>query len=531
MDWEICILVLLLVIVLAIIVYLVQTNDFPELYSIWGGGADANEVDDVDGGYELQEALRKKYKHLKSKKKTFEEMCYPKSYTLQPQQIFVGDYVASLKKNKSLLVFHRIGAGKTCAGIQIAKHFVDSGKVLFVLPASLMPSLYAELATPCGDKIKSSRIDVMSYNKFATAPPRYTPSILIIDEVQNVYNKNGVFYNCLKDFIDKKPDMPVVIMSGTPIFDNIGELHSIAGLLRIQLDDISIPAMRAFEGHVSFFKGAPKETFPSVTIIEKRLNMSSFQSKWYRGEIEAEERANGSVKLTSVSNDFYIKSRQKSNIVFPHGLTGPQGIDKLTTKIIRDDLYKYSAKFDFISKKLGRNLSMIYTSFTNEYGILALKKILGVYGFKNFADYGPGPKRYAIFSGEESKKYKERIRVAFNSEANDNASQLQIIIGSPAIKEGVSLYRLAYIFVLEAYWNFSRLEQIYGRGYRYCSHKRLPASQRKLTIYLLCGVSGNEKTPLGSIDKFMLRVAAEKKRETDPYIRALINVAVDKYLY
>jgi len=521
MDWILCVLILLLIITLAIIIYLYREN-FKEF--IGGAG-------DIIGGYQLQDSVERKYGHLKSKKKSFEEMCYPKSYTLQPQQIFVGDYVASLKKNKSLLVFHRIGAGKTCAGIQIAKHFVDAGKVLFVLPASLIPSLYAELATPCGDKIKRSRIDVMSYNKFSTTPPRYTPSILIIDEVQNVYNKNGVFYNCLKEFIDKRPDMPVVIMSGTPIFDNINELHSIAGLLRIPLEEISIPAMKAFEGHVSFFKGAPKETFPSVTIIEKRLNMSPFQAKWYRGEIEVEERSNGSLKQHAVTNDFYIMSRQKSNIVFPQGLTGPQGIEKLTARLIREDLHKYSAKFAFILKKLKKNLSMIYTSFTNEYGILALKKILGVYGFKNFAEHGPGPKRYAIFSGEESRKYKERIRVAFNSEANDDASQLQIIIGSPAIKEGVSLYRLAYIFVLEAYWNYSRLEQIYGRGYRYCSHKRLPASQRKLSIYLLCSIAGNEKSPLGSIDRFMLKVAAEKKRETDPYIKALIKVAVDKYLY
>ena len=524
MDWILCILLILIVIVLALLAYVYITSDVSSLREMLGG---------VEGGgaYPLQVQIKKKYGHLKSKKKTFEEMCYPKSYTLQPQQIFVGDYMASLKKNKSLLVFHKIGAGKTCAGIQIAKHFVDKGKVLFVLPASLIPSLEAELASPCGAKIKKNRIEAMSYNKFSTDPPRYVPSILIIDEVQNVYNKSGVFYNQLKTYIDKHPDMPVVIMSGTPIFDNIGELFSIAGLLRLPLTEISLPAMKIFEGHVSFFKGAPKETFPKVTIVEKKLPMSKFQAKWYRGEIEAEERTNGSVKLTTVANDFYIKSRQRSNIVFPQGLTGEQGIEHLTRKMIKEDLHKYSTKFDFILKKLKNNLSMIYTSFTNEYGILALKKILNVHGFKDFADHGPGPKRYAIFSGEESRRYKERIRTTFNSEANDNSSQLQLIIGSPAIKEGVSLYRLAYIFVLEAYWNYSRLEQIYGRGYRYCSHKRLPPSKRNLQIYLLCAVAGDEDTPIGSIDLFMLDTAAEKKEEISPYIKALINIAVDKYLY
>ena len=53
----------------------------------------------------------------------FEEFCFPKSYAVQLQQAFLGEFMSPAaardRSGDSILVFHRIGAGKTCAAIQL----------------------------------------------------------------------------------------------------------------------------------------------------------------------------------------------------------------------------------------------------------------------------------------------------------------------------------------------------------------------------------------------------------------------------
>jgi len=530
-----------------------------------------DDTEEIAGGAEstkeMQARLGRQFRRLKPKKISFEDFCFPKFYKLQSQQLFLGEYfnnkLASSKR--TILLFHKIGAGKTCASIQIAKNFMtpamqaEGRKPLFLMPASLIPGFRDELRTPCGankyvnpsdttsikknsgDKNIDKDFKIHSYNSFLNYKPKKAPSIIIVDEVQNIYNRKGSFFKKINDMIHENPDVPVVIMSGTPFFDNSNEIQSIASLLRIDIEDDITPKRveELFSGHVSFFAGAPAFTYPQVFVKKAILPMSSFQRSWYQKSVEAELKKNNDVKLHSIENDFYIKSRQKGNVVFPKGLTGRVGLEKLSAKKIKESLKTYSVKMAYVMKKL-HGLSMIYTSFTNEYGILLIRKVLETYGFLDYMKHGPGKKRYAVWSGDESKIYKGKMRNIFNSMENDDASQIQVIIGSPAIKEGVSLFRLKNMFVMETYWNHSRLEQIYGRGNRFCSHKRLKKRDRKLNIYLLIATAEDLKktnliksniTAMTSIDYYMLNIADQKRIEAEPYIKALMNCAIDKKIF
>ena len=49
--------------------------------------------------------------------------------------------------------------------------------------------------------------------------------------------------------------------------------------------------------------------------------------------------------------------------------------------------------------------------------------------------------------------------------------------------EGVSLYNMRQIHVLEPWYNISRNEQIIGRGIRQCSHIKLPFEDKNITIF------------------------------------------------
>ena len=64
----------------------------------------------------------KKYRIPKSRK-DFESICFPKNFKLQIPQKFVSEFINPKTKYNGLLIFHQIGAGKTCAALNIAENF------------------------------------------------------------------------------------------------------------------------------------------------------------------------------------------------------------------------------------------------------------------------------------------------------------------------------------------------------------------------------------------------------------------------
>jgi hypothetical protein len=511
----------------------------------------------------LQIATASEYRKYKiDKLPSFRDFCFPGEYAVQKQQAFVGEWMRPKGGPKEMLVFHKIGSGKTCVMIQIAEKYKKKGAPLILLPASLVPGFRAEMRSPCTDGYLSheerallddpvkgpdilaaanKRIDaayqIMSYNKFQGSWKKISAPIIIVDEVQNVNNTNGSFYKAILGWIEKHPRASVVVLSGTPLFDNPRELPGLAALLRIKTEGVPSPSQveRLFAGHVSYFKGAPDYCFPRVNFRVKRLHMSAHQAKWYVSKVAAEMTARGTRTMVELDNNFYSKSRQMSNVAFPGGLLGKAGLAALTMPLIRSHLAVYSCKIAHLVKKLLRGgLSFVYSSFNGPGGVATIVKCLRAFGYKDFFTEGPGPHRYVIWSGEQTQKEKDTIREVFNSRANDGAQQIQVVIGSPAIKEGVSLARVRRVFVMEFYWNHSRQAQIYGRASRFCSHKSLPKEDREVDIIVYASVNdreSNKKSPLYSIDLYMKAMADRKQEENEPYVAALVNCAVDKKLF
>lgn len=508
------------------------------------------------GGTPIQDKIAKKYKKYKipKRRKSFEEFCYPKAFAIQPQQAFLGDYFAPSNNKtspKALLAFHKIGSGKSCVMIQVAERWTDEGRPLILIPASLIPGFRDELRGKCSDidftndNIKKSnraidrKYNIMSYNKFLESPPRHAP-IMMIDECQNLLNESGNIYAAVRNFIQRNDNMPVLLLTGTPVFDNPNNLVALSRLLRLDADSAQLSPKYMAEllnDKVSFFAGAPQYTFPKTEVIVDICRMSKLQTRWYQSEVEAEKSIHGRITLHNITNNFFIKSRQRANIIYPSGLVGEAALQSLTQSLITSSLGKYSCKYAKMITRLKKGrLAFIYVEFTELYGIASITKCLDALGFSNYFTSGPGRRRYAIWSGQQSMTEKAKIRNIFNDPSNNDASQLQFIIGSPAIKEGVNLMRIREVHIISPYWNHSRLEQIYGRAVRFCSHKTLPIRERTVNIYIYAAVTHNyrafeEVTPENSIDLYMLQVADEKREMNEPYVQMLMDVAIDKKLF
>lgn len=364
------------------------------------------DVDDDD----FYKFINKKYAKYKipKKQKSLKQICFPDKYEFQIPQKFLAEFINPKTPYKGILVYHRIGAGKTCTAVNIAEKFKKHKKIMIVLPASLKGNFRSELRSPCaGNKyitdderqllkqfhpssqeykeiIKRSdvRIDkyytIYSYNKFVELIKGneldLDNTLLIIDEVHNMISETGTYYEALYDVIHSSPDSSrLVIMSATPIFDKPMEIALTMNLL---LRDKQLPTGQDFintfinikytakgpvysvknmdlfkeyiRGYVSYFRGAPPHVFPRSELFFVRTKMSDTQQKLYRKIISKEAKMT-KVKdyvNSDISNSFFIGTRMISNFVFPNGKIGSEGYDSLE----EDDfsiakIKEYSPKF------------------------------------------------------------------------------------------------------------------------------------------------------------------------------------------
>lgn len=310
-----------------------------------------------DDFYKKVNNIYKKYT-VPKKKKSFEEICIPKKYKLQLPQQFLADFINPKTPYKGILVYHRIGAGKTCTAIRIAEQWKKVKKIVVVLPASLKGNFRTELRSLCADnnylkpnerqelstlhptserykeimEISDKRINkyyhIYSYNKFIEYAQdgkiNLKNSLLIVDEIQNMVSEEGTYYNVLTDLIENAPsDLRIVLLSATPMFDKPGEMGLTMNLLRLKNE---FPIGRAFDkryiktkwspltgykfkmknvedfkekikGYISYFRGAPPYVFPSMKVKYVKCQMSEFQYAAYRGVLRNEEKINKIGKL------------------------------------------------------------------------------------------------------------------------------------------------------------------------------------------------------------------------------------------
>lgn len=313
-------------------------------------------IDDED----FYSRINKKYKRheIPKKKKPFRQICFPTDFQLQIPQKFLANYINPKTPYKGILIFHRIGAGKTCTAVNIAEGWKEHRKIIVVVPASLIGNFRNELRSLCAGNIYLSqrereklkqlhpssseykeiiqksdkKIDkyysIYSYNKFVSLAEdgdlKLKNSVLIIDEVQNMVSETGKYYRILYDAIHNAPaSLRVILLSATPMFDKPIEIALTMNLLRLPYE---FPIGKEFDrmfidrkcridrpvkcnaknmdmfkemikGYVSYYRGAPPYVFPESTVRIVKCEMSDFQYKSYLAVLTDEEKSKSGSRL------------------------------------------------------------------------------------------------------------------------------------------------------------------------------------------------------------------------------------------
>ncbi len=254
---------------------------------------------------------------------------------------------------------------------------------------------------------------------------------------------------------------------------------------------------------------------------------------------------------------------QSNLIVFPNDKVGDEGfnvcfnynkdLDKYSYNCFNDFLIpknvkKYSIKLYNLSKELtNKNLTgkifissryiksgvYITAMMLEELGFNRIKYVNGNFIVSNLLKKNPpdSPNYIMISSNITTHQMKEYINY-YNHIDNINGNNVQIIIGSAVIHQGVNLLGIREIHILDPWWNYSYIEQIIGRGLRDCSHINLPPQKRNVTIYNYISTHQNNITnDIKQVIKTLYKTinikqisAILKKNAIDCFISKNINI-------
>jgi superfamily II DNA or RNA helicase len=325
-------------------------------------------------------------------------------------------------------------------------------------------------------------------------------------------------------------------------------------------------------GLVSFYSGAKDETrsilpFRHKPIVEQ-IPMSDWQWKKYvqarLTEIDEERKLRFSkqeFKKTfmkkpgrSGQTTFRVQTRQISNFALPLNIEKPKlkrketpGViesankkilEQLTKKELTDDLKKYSPKMKAMYDKINslKGNMFVYSQFISLEGIGIFAKILEAHGYTNYnksKKYGTDYKTFAIFAGTTSDDLRKTIIRKFNESDNKNGKYLRILLATATAAEGVSLKNVRAVFILEPFWNLSRIHQVIGRAIRINSHKDLPKEDRNVESFVYLSVppkDANIKKALDekyTTDEYLFLGAKKKQELVDQFLKAMREVAID----
>lgn len=549
------------------------------------------DIDDSDF-YQFVDKKYAKYK-IPAKQKSLKQICFPSKYEFQIPQKFLAEFINPKTPYTGILVYHRIGAGKTCTAICIAEKFKRLKKIMIVLPASLKGNFRSELRSKCAGDLyltdserlqlkklnpaskeyrtiidrSDKKIDkyytIYSYNKFVKLVKEHAleldNTLLIIDEIHNMINETGTYYETLHQLIHTSPDTNrLVLMSATPIFDKPAEIALTMNLL---LRDKQMPTGQEFietfmdieytskgpiyhtknmdlfkeyvRGYISYYRGAPPYTFPAAEINFSKIKMSDLQYKVYSKIVKKDMQSTRVIDYVNsdISNSFFIGTRLVSNIIYPNGQIGAEGFDSLAEHDLKmSEIGQFSPKFVKILRRIKKcdGTVFVYSNFKEYGGIKPFTRLLEHHGYLNYTDNGSGSKRFAIWSGDQDGAIKDEIRAVFNDKKNEDGSMLKIILGTSAAKEGVSFLRVQEVHIIDTSWNDSRIQQIIGRAIRFCSHKDVPLEKQLVKVYIYIAVHPNIKI---SIDQYMMKIALTKEKIKNDFERALKEAAIDCELF
>lgn len=154
------------------------------------------------------------------------------------------------------------------------------------------------------------------------------------------------------------------------------------------------------------------------------------------------------------------------------------------------DVYRSDEWLRKMGKKVSGGPALVYSYFSSAEGAAIFSMVLQSHGFENFNSSITGPKelsrakRFAFFRGGMDQAMKRNILRVFNSKENVNGQLIRVIFVTQAAAEGISLFNIRQIHIMEPHWDNVMIEQVIGRGFRLMAHRNIEnPDEREINVY------------------------------------------------
>ena len=476
-------------------------------------------------------------------------------------QKLLSNFINPLTPYNSLLVYHKVGLGKTRVAISIAENFKHEKHIVIIIKNDILEinfineiinndyglfryadkEYYTETKNDIRDTLYKEAVKkIKKYYSFVTFgtilskhnKTLFSKSLILVDEAHNLTGDGETYTEFIKQLQDSS-NITIVLLTGTPVYDSVTEIFQISNILNCidknaylfpkinilesegiifkenkRINNILTKSpyfltdlgksmvLKSLHGKVSYlesdetgfakkrFNGTPIYTGSSIKIT--RCAMSPFQDNIYANTFEKDKK-----------NPLFKDQSDSSSFVFPDSRYGIEGFNNNITKKSNIDFFKsenigeYSSKLLSLLKNIKESKGpvFVYSNYVTHGGTDLIKLTLLENGYSTFSVGRIQKNKILVFNKNLTLRKRKQYLEIFNSKENIDGSIIKIIIGSPVISEGISLKNIRQIHIFDPHWNFSRIDQIIGRGIRFKSHSDLPAKDRIVDIFLYAAVS------------------------------------------
>ena len=375
---------------------------------------------------------------------------------------------------------------------------------------------------------------------------KYSNSIFIIDEVHMI-REEGNNYNGFLYLFTHAENCKLLLLSATPMFNEPTQIIDILNLLlsndkRPTIKDSDIfdkeyniinrdLLIKVSTGYVSYIKTINPVSFPVklysedsqyVQLNEEKNNIKYVNNKLGYNIVPCEISESHFNIINKLNLNDLIHASQANTIIFPNNYYGDKGFNECFIYNNSIDKYTYNLYPGFLkeniikeySSKLYRLIQEVKTSIGKSFifslfikpGAYLIGMLLEEMGYNRkiivnnkliisnlLKTNNKNNKSYILITGDDQKKISKYIYY-FNNKDNIHGENIQIVIGSSVIQQGINLFNLREIHLIDPWWNYNRITQIIGRGFRDCAHQFLPPQKRNITIYNYISTYKNELT-------------------------------------
>ncbi|QHR82623.1 viral early transcription factor small subunit [Brazilian porcupinepox virus 1] len=464
-----------------------------------------------------------------------------------PHQLATLDYLVRtiIDENRSVLLFHIMGSGKTIIALLFALVASRFKKVYILVPNINILKIFnysMDIAINLfnADYISENIFihsttsfyslnyndNVINYNGLS----RYNNAIFIIDEAHNIFGNNT---GELMTVIKNKNKIPFLLLSGSPITNTPITLSNIISLMsdeEINFSDIIIQGKKVFQillnengvnllkdilkGRISYYE-MPDSDLPVINyhgrdFLDTKVvycNMSKLQENDYinvrklcNNEMFEKNMNNVSLAVLgqlNLINNLDILFQEQDKELYPN-LKISNGI------LYGDELINLniSSKFKYFINKI-KNLSgkqFIYFS-NSTYGGLVIKYIMLSNGYYEYTGTSGLNKKSFVIVTSKMKSSLEDLLTVYNSQNNDDGSQIMFLFSSNIMSESYTLKEVRHIWFMTIPDTFSQYNQILGRSIRKFSYVDI---SKPVNVYLLATVYSDFDDNITSLDDYSI---------------------------